>query len=224
MNICLNEVETRVIGCLIEKELTTPDYYPLTLNSLVAACNQKSNRSPAMELHENDIVDALEQLRYEYQWVSQAMMSGSRAVRYAHAIQNHYSFSQGEMAILCELMVRGPQTPGELRTHAKRMFAYDSVPAVEEALHGLMNWEGEAFVVKLARAPGRRDACYAHLFAGEIDPEELAAAATMTAPRIVSTSAEDHQRIETLESRVDHLDAELTELKQTVAAFRAQFE
>ena len=224
MDICLNEVETRIMGCLIEKELTTPDYYPLTLNSLVAACNQKSNRSPAMELHENDIVVALEELRYEYKWVSQAMLSGSRSARYAHAIPSHYSFSQGEMAILCELMVRGPQTPGELRTHAKRMFTFDSVPAVEEALQGLMDWAGEAFVAKLAPAPGKREACYAHLFAGEIDPEQLAAEVTMATPRVVSTSAEDHQRIETLESRVEQLETELAELKQTVAAFRAQFE
>lgn len=224
MEIKLTEVETRIIGCLIEKQLTTPDYYPLTLNALVAACNQKSNRAPAMELHEQDILTALEELRYEYQWVSQATLSGSRVTRYAHAVETHYAFSQGELAILCELMVRGPQTPGELRTRTKRMYAFDSGAAVEEALRGLMAWEGEAFVARLAPAPGRREARYAHLLAGEIDPDELAAVSSSAAPRVVSTSAADHQHIADLEGRVAQLEAATAELKQMFAAFRSELE
>lgn len=213
MNIELSAHEARVIGCLIEKQITTPDQYPLSLNALVSACNQKSNRDPIMDLDERTVQQVVQGLERKHM-VMERSGYGSRVSKYQHVFCNtefgSLKFSPLETAILCELLLRGPQTPGELRTRAARMSEVGDVSQVEAALQELMTRSGGPFVTRLAREPGRRDSRYAHLFSGEVadatsEPEPVTAA-----PRRDSS---EEDRLAQLEKRVEQLAAEVASLK-----------
>ncbi len=213
MTIQLTPIEARVIGCLMEKAITTPDQYPLSLNALTNACNQKSNRDPLMELDERTVQEILGSLTYKHLVLDRSGF-GSRVPKYQHRFCNtgfgSLAFSPVETAILCELLLRGPQTPGELRTRAARMAEVKDVSEVEEALRNLAAREEGPFVVQLPREPNRRDARYAHLLSGEVViPEPTSVAAIDAEPRHSSSV----ERIEQLEQQVAELRRELDELK-----------
>ena len=217
MDIELTAVEVRVLGCLIEKETATPDYYPLTLNALVNACNQKSNRDPLMMRNESTVMDALYELRMEHQLAIEVTSTASRVAKYKHCLPNRWTLSAAETAILCELFLRGPQTPGDLRAHASRLHPLDNRNEVEEILQSLAAREDGPFVVKLPREPGKREQRWAHLFAGE--PE------LVTEPEPPDEIAmNDNDPIQPLETEVAALRQELEELKAGFAEFKASFE
>ncbi len=212
MNIELSPVEARVIGCLIEKEVTTPDYYPLTLNSLTAACNQKSNREPVMALSDTDVQQAVDGL-IARRLVSDESGFNSRASKFQHRFCNtefgDLKLSKQEKGITCCLLLRGPQTPGELRTRTNRLAEFSDVKEVEAVLEKMASREEGALVVKLPREPGKRESRYMHLFSGEVDVESFATAA---AP----VQGGDNERIEALEAEVSGLKEELAELRALV--------
>jgi len=218
MDIVLNATEVRVLGSLIEKELTTPEYYPLSLNALVNACNQKSNRDPVLSLDEAEVVKALDSLRFK----QYALLSGSggRVSKYRHALVEKFRFSPAELSIVCELLVRGPQTVGELRTRCERMHPLADLAEVEEVLEELME-RTPAIVVRLPRQPGRKESRYCHLFAGEPDLAALEAAQEAGTGRARSA---DPVQLEKLEEEVAQLRQEVSELRQIVADFRKSFE
>jgi uncharacterized protein len=217
MKIELSPMEARVIGCLIEKQITTPDQYPLSLNALVNACNQKSNRDPVMDVAESVVQATLDGLARKHLIIEKSGF-GSRVPKYQHRFCNTefgtLKLNPQELAIVCELLVRGPQTPGELRSRASRMAPFTDVSEVESALEGLRTRDDGPFVVRLAREPGRRDSRYAHLFSGEIAeaPEEPVAVAAAASSSSSSPSAA--ARIEKLEAEVKQLRSELDDLKQ----------
>jgi uncharacterized protein len=219
MDIYLTPHEARVIGSLIEKAITTPDQYPLSLNALTNACNQKSNRDPLMELDERTVQANLDTLAKKH-FVMERSGFGSRVPKYQHRFCNTgfgtLEFTPLQTAIICELLLRGPQTPGELRTRAGRMAEVRDVTEVEEALEKLATREGGPFVVRLPREPGRRDSRYAHLFSGEVQIDEAARAAEIANPAPSGTEARgpsNSERIDKLEQLVAQLRAELDELK-----------
>lgn len=214
MNTELSAIEIRIIGCLIEKEKTTPDQYPLSLNALTNACNQKSNREPVMNLSEVDVQQVLDDLSKKH-LVSSAGGASSRVRKYKHRFANtefsEFQFNDREMGIVCVLFLRGPQTPGELRSRTNRLCEFSDIQQVEDTLERLRTREDGPFVVKLPREPGRRESRYAHLFSGEVDVSQLAVAeAPMAGP-------EGASRIETLEQRVSTLEEELARLKELLA-------
>ena len=219
METMLNEIETRVLGCLIEKELTTPEYYPLSLNALTNACNQKSNRDPIMTLQDEDVVRALESLRFSQLVVVSA--DGGRVAKYRHLLSEKMQLVPAELALLCELLLRGPQTVGELRTRCERMQSFADLAAVEETLHELLERQ-PPLVTKLAKQPGRKEARFAHLFSGK----PPASAADFSPPpeaarlRVMA----ENERITKLEGDVAELRNEVAELKQMLEEFRRQFE
>ena len=219
MDYNLSATEVRVLGCLIEKELATPEYYPLTLNSLTMACNQKSNRAPLMNLAEADVVRTLDALKMKHLVILSA--ETSRVAKYRHILAERLKLEPAELAILCELLVRGPQTVGELRTRAERMTALPDLAAVERALEELGDRE-EPLVVKLPRQPGRKECRYAHLFAGPPaqDPEELNAPPETTRIQVMA----ENERLAALENDVAQLKTEVAELRGMMAEFKAQFE
>lgn len=214
MNIELSPVEARVIGCLIEKEVTTPDYYPLTLNSLTAACNQKSNREPVMSLSDSEVQEAVDAL-VARRLVSDESGFNSRASKFQHRFCNtefgDLKLSKKEKGITCCLLLRGPQTPGELRTRTNRLAEFSDVKEVEAVLEKMASREEGALVVKLPREAGKRESRYMHLFSGEVDIETFAS----TSPMQTSNSV-DNERIEALESEVAELKSELAQLKSLV--------
>lgn len=217
----LNAHETRVLGSLLEKQITTPDYYPLSLNALLNACNQLTNRDPVMALDETLVVRALDGLREKRLGT---LFSGaeSRVAKYKHTLTDAILLTPAEVALMCVLMLRGPQTLAELRTRTERMFAFDSLPEVEEALNGLAAREPQALVTKLPRAPGTKESRFAQLLAG---PVEFAAAAKAL-PLEPATAAVrvENERIAMLEQETADLRREIAELKEQFAAFRKQFE
>ncbi len=214
MNIELTALEARVIGCLIEKAITAPDQYPLSLNALTNACNQKSNRDPIMDLDERTVQQTLDALSRKHLVLDKSGF-GSRVQKYQHRFCNtgfgSLTFSPLETAVLCELLVRGPQTPGELRTRSARMTEVSDVSEVETALLNLATREDGPFVAQLPREPGRRDSRYAHLFSGDVDVSELATAPQT--PPSPARQAPQAERIEKLEELVAALRLELDELK-----------
>jgi uncharacterized protein YceH (UPF0502 family) len=209
MNIELSREEARVIGCLIEKQITTPDQYPLSLNALTNACNQKSNRDPVMALDEPSVQHIVDTLARRH-FVMEKSGFGSRVPKFQHRFCNSeygpLKFSAQELAIVCELLLRGPQTPGELRTRASRMAAFTDTDAAEAALATLAERADGPFVVRLPREPGRRDARYAHLFSGPV-------AAASAAPSEETAAASAPSRLERLEAEVRELRAELERMK-----------
>ena len=211
MNIELTPTEARVIGSLIEKQITTPDQYPLSLNALTNACNQKSNRDPVMELTDAIVQQTLDGLSKKHFTIEKSGF-GSRVPKYQHRFCNTeygtLKFTPQELAILVELLLRGPQTPGELRSRASRMAPVSDVSEIESALQALGTRADGPFVVRLAREPGRRDSRYAHLFSGEV-------ATVAPANEIEATSAPSSpSRIDRLEEEVRVLRAEFEELKK----------
>ena len=216
--IKLDEIEVRVLGALLEKEITTPDYYPLSLNALINACNQKSNREPVMLLDESAVRQALDSLD-EKRLAGQTSTADSRVPKYAHRLQEAFNFDRRETAVLCVLLLRGPQTPGELRGRSERMYKFDDLGVVESALHRLMERE-PPLVKKLARQPGTKESRYAHLLAGEV--EEWSAPAE--AQPVATPGSQNEERIAYLETEVQSLRKEVADLRQQFENFRKQFE
>ena len=219
MDVILNGVELRVLGSLVEKELTTPENYPLSLNALLNACNQKSNRDPVLNLEEAEVTRALDSLRFK----QFALLSGEggRVAKYRHALVEKFRFSPAELALLCELLIRGPQTVGELRTRGERMHAFGDLAEVEGVLTELME-RTPSMVVRLPRQPGRKEPRYCHLFAGEPDPAALEAVSPTEAAR--TRGSADAEKIARLEEELSALRLEVSELRQMVAEFRKSFE
>lgn len=216
----LTPVEIRTLGCLIEKEMATPEYYPLTLNSLVAACNQKNNRDPVMDIGESLLEPALESLRLQHRLVLFVREAGARAGKYRHDVPERLPLTRPEIALLCELMLRGPQTPGELRGRASRLHPFETPVEVENLLAGLSRKEGVAYVVKLPVQPGRREARYAHLLGGEPAVDDAAAVATPAAVELAAAPKTD--RVAGLERRLEETIAELKALRAEFDAFKAR--
>jgi uncharacterized protein len=216
--LLLSEIETRVLGSLVEKELTTPEYYPLSLNALVNACNQKSNRDPVMNLDEESVREAMRSLE------KKGLAGGadnmvSRVSKYEHRLQEAYNFTRHEIAVLAELLLRGPQTPGELRSRADRMHKFDDLGVVHSTLQRLMKRE-PPLVAALPRQPGTKESRYAHLLSGDVHvaPQDAEAGVAVT------SSSNTGERIARLEDQVKNLQSEITDLKQQFASFRKQFE
>ena len=210
MNQNLTLYETRVIGVLLEKEITTPDQYPLSLNAIVNACNQKSNRHPVLDLNEATVKQTLEKLLKEG-LVQQKNTYGGRVEKYKHRFCNtefgELKLDAKEVAIICELLLRGPQTPGELRARAGRMASFADVHEVEASLKSLIEHQRGPLVAVLPREPGKRESRYAHLFSGPID--------SLSAPVAdVGNKAADKARIAELEARVERLEQENEQLRQ----------
>ena len=216
MTTVLTEIETRVLGSLIEKQVTTPEYYPLTLNALTLACNQKNNRHPVTSYNENQVSDALESLR-EKNLTYVFYGSTSRVPKYKHVMPEVMHLNHAEMALMCVLMLRGTQTLGELRGNASRLHEFSSLEEVEQTLNGLISRDEEPLVARLPRQPGQKEGRFAHLLSGEIDVEALAAAETERAPTPRRSSS-------ALEEKVDALAAEVEKLKEQFEQFRKQFE
>lgn len=219
METILNDVEVRVLGCLVEKELTTPEYYPLSLNALTNACNQKSNREPVLTLEEADVVRALDSLRFKQLALQSA--EGGRVPKYRHALVEKLRFPPAELAVLAELLLRGPQTVGELRTRAERMHSFPDLTAVEGVLEELLA-RTPPLVTKLPRQPGRKESRYAHLFAGE--PElTVESPSPPPEPARLRVMAEN-DRLAKMEEEVAELRREVAELRRMVREFQSQFE
>ena len=214
----LNENEARILGSLVEKQLTTPEYYPLTLNALVNACNQKNNREPVMSLGEGAVSTSVELLR-DRNLIYVFYGSTSRVPKYKHMLPSVYELEPSETAVMAVLLLRGPQTLGELRTRTERMHNFAGLGEVQETLDGLSRRE-EPLVVKLPVLPGQKEARFAHTLSGEIDVEALAAAHP-TRSAVAGASAD---RIAKLEQEVTALREEVESLKTTFEEFRKQFE
>lgn len=217
MTMPINDIETRILGALIEKELTTPEYYPLTLNSLTNACNQKSNREPVMCLEEEAVVRWLDKLRMK--GFARQSGEGGRVPKYCHCLGE--KLVPPELAVLAELLLRGPQTLGELRGRCERLAKFADIAAVEEALADLQKYELQ-LVTLLPRQAGQKEQRYAHLLSGEPHYQQTEKQAVPEAAR-VKVMAED-ERIATLESEVALLKEEVVLLKKTMEEFKAQFE
>ena len=200
----LNPIEIRVLGALIEKSKTTPDYYPMTLNALTSACNQKSSRKPVVDYDEETVVMALNNLKSQ-SLVSTAVGGSIRAVKYKHNFTTVYPLSDGELAIMCLLFLRGPQTPGELNTNSARLHEFRSLESVVECLNKLINSESP-FVKELPKRSGQKETRFAHLLGGEIiiDEEE-------------NHEEPARKHVSDLESRLAKLEQELAEVKETLA-------
>ena len=219
MDQILTQVEVRVLGSLMEKEITTPEYYPLTLNALVNACNQISNRDPVVSFDERTVARALESLREKrLAW----MVTGiGRVPKYEHRFSEALKLAEQELAVLCVLMLRGPQTVGEIRGRTGRLYEFKELEEVELTLQALMTAE-PPLAIKLPRQPGTKESRYAHLLAGEVRVEEREAA-----PRLEPATLEvrqENERIAKLEEELTHVRNELADLKRQFVDFKKQFE
>jgi hypothetical protein len=217
--IILTDIEARVLGALIEKDVTTPDYYPLSLNALVNACNQKNNREPVMALNEAAVRDALAGLQKQ-RLAGPSSGADSRVTKWEHREQEVFNFTRAETAIICVLLLRGPQTPGELRGRTERLYHFEDLDLVQSTLQRLMQREPESLVKALPRQPGTKEIRYAHLLCGDVEgttevPQRYAAPedANGTRPEIAR-----------LEEEIATLKGELAELRQEFADFRKQFQ
>ncbi|MGA7693761.1 MAG: YceH family protein [Candidatus Sulfotelmatobacter sp.] len=215
----LTDIETRTLGSLIEKDITTPDYYPLSLNALVNACNQKNNRDPVMTLDEDSVSDALATLQ-EKRLAGPATGADSRVTKYEHRLQEVFNFDRREIAILCVLLLRGPQTPGELRGRTERMYRFEALDDVISTLDRLSQRQPPLAAI-LPRQPGTKESRYMQLLSGDAPPAELART-SQPASDPARFSATD--RLAHLENEVLELRRELAEMQQQLAAFRKQFE
>jgi hypothetical protein len=218
VNILLNDVERRVLGSLVEKEITTPDYYPLSLNALLNACNQKSNRHPVMNLDENAVRDALLSLNAKG-LAGAASGADSRVTKYEHRLQEVFNFGRPEIAVLCVLLLRGPQTPGELRGRTERLHRFNDLEEVHAALQHLMK-RAPPLAKVLPRQSGCKEARYAHLLSGDVETGEPEPASQA----LVASPSPDSERLARLEHEVALLQKEIADLKQQFADFRKQFE
>jgi len=209
MDLTLHPVEVRVLGSLLEKEITTPEYYPLSLNALINACNQKSNREPVVSFDEDTVEQALQSLRDKGLLLS-VSGAGSRVIKYGHRISEKLNLGRRELAVLCELMLRGPQTLGELRNRAERMHKFDDLEQVESVVEHMPE-----LVTKLPRRAGEKESRYTHLLSGQPSVAEEQSAEWST-PRT--------DRMGALEAQIAEMKKELDELKEQFAGFRKQFE
>ena len=212
----LSDVEVRVLGALIEKDITTPDYYPLSLNALVNACSQKNNRDPVMTLDEDAVRASLESLQRQ-RLAGPASGADGRVTKYEHRLQEVFNFDRREIAILCVLLLRGAQTPGELRGRADRMYRFEELEDVHATIDRLSQRE-PPLVAVLPRQPGTKESRYMHLLSGSAPAVEAAPARTVARP------AADDDRIAVLESEVAELKSEVADIRQQLATFRKQFE
>jgi uncharacterized protein YceH (UPF0502 family) len=216
VNITLNAAEARVLGSLVEKDITTPDYYPLSLNALVNACNQKNNREPVTNFDEETVRLALRNLS-DKRLAGPAGGADGRVTKYEHRLQEVFNFTRPETAILCVLLLRGPQTPGELRGRTERMHRFEDLDEVLSGLQQLMRRE-PPLAKALGRRPGTKEIRYAHLLSGDVEAWEPPAETAST------SGSADSERIIQLEEQVAALRNEVAELKQQMAEFRKQFE
>ncbi len=217
MRLDLTAVEARILGALVEKELATPEYYPLTLNALVAACNQKNNREPAMALAADEVAQGLLGLQHERKLVGTYAGAGARAIKYAHRLLEALAVDTPELAILCELLLRGPQTPGELRSRASRMHPFASPAEVRAVLDALAARRPEPYVEELPRAAGCKETRWAHAFGARpaADAEPGAEAIRTPAPAPAAPRAPaDAERIRALEERLAAVEAQLAALRR----------
>jgi uncharacterized protein YceH (UPF0502 family) len=218
MDILLNDIQARALGALIEKEITTPDYYPLSLNALVNACNQKNNREPVMNVDETGVREALERLQ-EHLLAGPARGADSRVSKYEHRLQEVFNLSRAETAVLCVLLLRGPQTPGELRGRTERMYRFEHLDDVQSALQRLSERD-PPLARMLPRQPGTKESRYVHLLSGDV---EDAIPAIQHRPRSLAAS-DDADRFTRLEEELAHLRSDIAEIKEQLAQFRRQFE
>jgi len=224
----LDRVEERVLACLVEKAITTPDYYPLTLNSLTAACRQKSNRNPVVDIDEQTVESALERLQ-ALGLTRVVTGADQRVAKYRQVFGAVYGLQPPEAAVLCELMLRGPQTLGELRGRASRMHPFEDIGQVEQTIQHLVA-RSDSLVIQLERQPGRKESRFAHRLVGEPAAPTVAATPTATAtapsaaaPRVVA-AVEQVQRLEQLEARVEEQQTQIENLQTQLDSFRQQFE
>lgn len=218
MEIKLTEVEVRVLGALIEKDITTPEYYPLSLNALLNACNQKTNRDPVMQLDEDAVRDALDGLQQQ-RMAGPARGADSRVTKYEQRLQEVFNFTRPEIAVLCVLLLRGPQTPGELRGRTERLHRFEALEDVQSALQKLMQRDPPLAKV-LPRQPGTKESRYAHLLAGDVVEAEV----PVQAGAGPGGNSADADRIARLEEEVVELRREIAEVKDQMEKFRRQFE
>jgi len=217
VNIVLNSAEARVLGALVEKDITTPDYYPLSLNALINACNQKNNREPVTNFDEETVRLALRNLSDKH-LAGAAGGADSRVTKYEHRLQEVFNFTRQETALICVLLLRGPQTPGELRGRTERMYQFEHLDDVLSGLQQLMRRE-PPLAKALGRRPGTKEVRYAHLLSGDVEAWEPPAETAS-----LSAGSADAERIIQLEEQVAALRNEVAELKQQMAEFRKQFE
>jgi uncharacterized protein len=215
MNIEFSATEARVIGCLIEKEITTPDQYPLSLNALTNACNQKTNRDPVLELSESVVQQSIDSLMKKYLVSDKSAGYGGRVTKYKHRFCNtefgSLKFSPQELGVICVMLLRGPQTPGELRSRTNRLCEFTDAEQVEATLKNLMSRQDGPFIARLARAPGARESRYAHLFSGTLEsvPEPA-----HEEPQAASGGPTLSERVSALEQQVEQLRAAVDALKR----------
>lgn len=215
MDIILSTEQVRVLGCLLEKKMATPDYYPLSLNALISACNQKVNRDPVVNYGDTTILRALDGLKqHQLAWLN----SQGRVAKYKEGMADLYHLSEAEAALMCVLMLRGPQTIGELRARTDRLHAFNTL---EEVMTGLNQLSERQLVVLLPRQPGQKEARYGHLLSG---PPQIAETPATPLASTSPVASEDQERMVRLEERVAALTVEVEELKQAFTEFRRQFE
>ncbi len=210
----LTEIEARIIGALVEKQLTTPEYYPLTLNALVNACNQKTNREPVVNYDEQTVSQTLDDLR-DKNLVYVFYGSTSRVPKYKHIFGDYFELEPSEVAVLSVLMLRGAQTIGELHQRTHRLYEFKGLGDVNETLESLLKRD-DPLITKLERAPGQKEARYAHLLCGEV--------LHYTPPERVSRSTANDERVEKLEQELESLKSEFTSFRQEFEEFKKQFE
>jgi uncharacterized protein YceH (UPF0502 family) len=220
MDALMNAIEVRVIGALVEKQMATPEYYPLTMNALVNACNQLTGREPVVAYDERTVARALESLR-EKQLVWQVAAAGARVPKYEHRLSEKFKLAEQETAALAVLMLRGPQTVGEIKGRTGRMYEFAELAEVEMTLESLITAE-PPLAIKLPRQPGTKESRYAHLMAGEVHVEEPAA--ELRAEAAVLEVRAENERLAQLESQVETLRQQLAELQQQFVEFKRQFE
>ena len=209
MTTILSDIETRVLGALVEKQVTTPEYYPLTLNALMLACNQKNNRHPVTSYSESQVAAAVETLR-EKNLTYVFYGSTSRVPKFKHVMPEVMHLNASEMALMCVLMLRGPQTPGELRGNASRLHEFAGLDEIEQTLNALISREDDPLVVRLPRQAGQKEVRFAHLLSGEVHVEAV---------------VEEQRPVrESLEQKVEKLSAEIENLKRQFEEFKKQFE
>jgi uncharacterized protein len=222
VNFQLTPIEARVLGSLVEKEISTPEYYPLSLNAIANACNQKSNRDPVMNLDEDPVRHALHSL--DQYGLARSAATDSRVPKYEHRLQEVFNFHRHEIALLCVLLLRGPQTPGELRTRAERLYQLEDLGAVHSALDFWRKRE-PPLVTILPRQPGTKEARYAHLLSGPTEPSTPASAVTSARASVSETTSnpDDSDRLARLEDEVASLRSQLAELQRQLLTFQRQF-
>ncbi|MEA2013433.1 MAG: YceH family protein [Verrucomicrobiota bacterium] len=222
MELILNEIEVRVLGCLLEKEQITPDNYPLSLNSLKSACNQKSSRSPIMSLEEKDIARAIFSLRDKKLAIEQTTV-GSRTAKYAHCINRVFDFSAPELAVLYLLFVRGPQTVGELRSRSSRYYEFANSNETSQTLEKLTKKEDGPYITELPVQPGKKEPRYAHLFSGEVEIKIQESSINPNPSAAVREIHAENERISKLEEEVEVLKTEINDLKKELLEFKELF-